>query len=233
MIILYVKTQTDTGLKYFGKTTRDPFKYKGSGLYWNRHLKKYGNKVITAVVAVFEDAALCEQFATKFSIDNDIVNSPECANMKVENGKDGAPEGNIVSEETRNKISRSLVGKKSPKTKYEIKDLEKTSSLRSDQMKGRIWINNGVEENRILCEDFLESGWSYGRLKTDSLGDRSLGKRNSSGDNTRGKVIFNNGENHRFFFLGSEPEGWYRGKIPNCQNDTNDIKSKIFKKDIV
>jgi hypothetical protein len=36
---LYVKTHNITGLKYFGKTTNDPFKYKGSGKYWLDHLK--------------------------------------------------------------------------------------------------------------------------------------------------------------------------------------------------
>jgi hypothetical protein len=36
---LYIKTHSVTGLKYFGKTTKDPFRYKGSGVYWVRHLK--------------------------------------------------------------------------------------------------------------------------------------------------------------------------------------------------
>lgn len=38
IIHLYVKIHNVTGLKYFGKTTKDPFKYRGSGKYWLAHL---------------------------------------------------------------------------------------------------------------------------------------------------------------------------------------------------
>ena len=36
---LYVKTHNKSGLKYLGKTIQNPFKYKGSGTYWLRHIK--------------------------------------------------------------------------------------------------------------------------------------------------------------------------------------------------
>lgn len=39
MIHLYIKTHNTTGLKYFGKTTKDPYKYLGSGKHWRAHLK--------------------------------------------------------------------------------------------------------------------------------------------------------------------------------------------------
>jgi len=39
MVYLYVKIHNVTKLKYFGKTTKNPYNYKGSGLYWKRHLK--------------------------------------------------------------------------------------------------------------------------------------------------------------------------------------------------
>jgi uncharacterized protein YggL (DUF469 family) len=41
MIFLYVKECPHCGLRYFGKTVRNPFKYKGSGKYWNNHLRKH------------------------------------------------------------------------------------------------------------------------------------------------------------------------------------------------
>ena len=40
MIYLYIK-ESPLGLKYLGKTEKDPFKYIGSGLYWKKHLKKH------------------------------------------------------------------------------------------------------------------------------------------------------------------------------------------------
>ena len=39
---LYVKQHSITGMKYFGKTTRNPIKYIGSGKYWKRHISKHG-----------------------------------------------------------------------------------------------------------------------------------------------------------------------------------------------
>lgn len=43
-VYLYVKQHSITGLKYFGKTVRDPNTYFGSGTYWNRHIDKHGRE---------------------------------------------------------------------------------------------------------------------------------------------------------------------------------------------
>ena len=92
---LYIKTHNITGLKYFGKTTGDPFKYKGSGKYWTDHLKKHGNDVTTEIVGHFTDKKLCEEVAIRFSKDNDIIHSLDeqgkkiWANQVIENGLDG------------------------------------------------------------------------------------------------------------------------------------------------
>lgn len=40
-IYLYVKRHIETGLLYFGKTVKNPYKYNGSGLRWKRHLRKH------------------------------------------------------------------------------------------------------------------------------------------------------------------------------------------------
>ena len=86
---LYIKQHNETGLKYFGKTVRNPTKYKGSGLHWTAHLKTHGNNVTTVWYMLFEDKNELFEYATKFSIDNDIVESAEWANLKPENGVDG------------------------------------------------------------------------------------------------------------------------------------------------
>jgi hypothetical protein len=113
MIILYIKTHKITGLKYFGKTAKcNPFKYKGSGKYWKCHLKKHGNFVETEIVGQFEDELECKKFALDFSIKNNIVESNKWANLRLENGFDGAPIGNTFSEETIKKMSNSKKGKK-------------------------------------------------------------------------------------------------------------------------
>ena len=96
IVYLYVKTHLDTGLKYFGKTTENPFRYKGSGKYWKSHLKVHGYNVSTEVVSQFNlpgDEDLLVEWAMSFSAKNDIAGSPEWANIIPENGLDGRPVG--------------------------------------------------------------------------------------------------------------------------------------------
>jgi hypothetical protein len=82
---LYIKIHNKTGLKYFGKTiSKYPEKYKGSGTYWKRHLKVYGNDVRTEIIGYFDDKIWCLFYATEFSYINDIVHNKEWANLKIE-----------------------------------------------------------------------------------------------------------------------------------------------------
>jgi hypothetical protein len=112
---LYVKTHNVTGLKYFGKTSKDPMKYRGSGKYWLRHLDKHGNDVSTEILGFYTDKTECEAAALQFSIDNNITESNIWANMIVENGLDGGYTGHReytpLSETTRKKLSVALIGR--------------------------------------------------------------------------------------------------------------------------
>lgn len=116
MTYLYIKQHNQTGLRYFGKTTRDPYRYIGSGLHWRRHIKKHGKDIATIWTMQFDDEADCEDFAVLFSELFDIVASAAWANMKIENGRDGWPAGVPnprsvpQSVETRAKKSAKLKG---------------------------------------------------------------------------------------------------------------------------
>jgi len=94
MIKLMIKIHTKTGIKYFCKTGRsDPFKYRGSGTWWVRHISKHGfDSVYTIVVGEYEesDPQLIID-ALEFSHANNIVKSPKWANLELENGVDGRP----------------------------------------------------------------------------------------------------------------------------------------------
>ena len=82
---LYIKTHNKTGLKYFGKTTsKDPYKYTGSGTRWTRHLNKHGNDITTEIVGYYLDEEECKKVALEFSLRNNIVESKEWANLKEE-----------------------------------------------------------------------------------------------------------------------------------------------------
>jgi len=222
MIYLYVKTHNKTGLKYFGKTTKNnPHEYMGSGKYWKKHLKVHGNDVSTEIIRTFISEAECEQFAIKFSNENNIVNSNDWANLICENGLDGAPKGNKVKLSTKQKISESLIGKPSPKSKYNMKETKKNRSERSKKIsKDTIWINNGIESKR---SKIIIDGWQAGRIQTGNIGDKKLGQRND-GTNTRNKKIYNNNQKHAYFFENLQPEGWVKGKMKGYQGGTGTNK---------
>jgi hypothetical protein len=91
IIYLYLKQHNKTGLKYFGKTTKNPYKYNGSGLHWLRHLKVHGCDISTLNVWKFERQNVCTRFALWYSKKFNIVESEEYANLVEEAGVDGCP----------------------------------------------------------------------------------------------------------------------------------------------
>ena len=94
IIYLYVKKCNHCGLQYFGKTERDPYRYKGSGKYWIRHINHYNIIPETSQVYTFTDIMEAERFALEFSNKNDIVESKNWANLMPENAKTGNVFGN-------------------------------------------------------------------------------------------------------------------------------------------
>lgn len=89
MICLYLKTHNKTGLKYLGKTTKDPFKYQGSGLYWTRHLKVHGNDVTTEILYESLDLDEIKRIGLEYSQKWSIVESKKFANLIPEYGTGG------------------------------------------------------------------------------------------------------------------------------------------------
>lgn len=142
-IYLYIKTHNKTGLKYFGKTEMDdPYLYLGSGKYWIRHLKKHGNDIHTEILNVYTDKEECRKDAIKFSIENNIVDSEEWANLIVE----------------------MLDGGDTSKTENYIKHISKMSN----HMKKCRWWNNG--NSQVFCENPPDETYIRGRLKFNNVG---------------------------------------------------------------
>lgn len=122
-IYLYLKTHNITGFKYLGKTTKDPFKYKGSGKLWLRHLHKNGYDVTTEIL--FE--TMCEKefykVGLKYSKNWDIVNSKEFANLMFETGTGGDnPESRKPEVISKAQETKRINGKRW-KLKKEVKDV--------------------------------------------------------------------------------------------------------------
>ena len=90
---LLVKEHVGTGLKYLCKRVASSFseceKYKGSGVYWTKHLKKYGNNVKTTCLFVTESKDEFYKVAKKYSLDYNVTKSKEWANLCDEEGQGG------------------------------------------------------------------------------------------------------------------------------------------------
>ena len=164
---LYIKQHSITGLKYFGKTTRDPYKYNGSGSYWSRHIKKHGKEHIVTlwISELYYDTSIVD-YALQLSREYNIVESSEWANLIPEDGLYGGSvkgrvspnKGKKFSEETKQKISKSNKGKKfSEETKQKMSIAKKgrySGRICSDETKQKISnAKKGIPSNNIYSDE--------------------------------------------------------------------------------
>jgi len=138
MIYLYLKEHNKTGLKYLGKTIQNPFKYKGSGLYWSRHLNKYGTDVTTKILKICKNETELSHWGLYYSNLWDIVESKEFANLIPETGT-GHCAGIKLSEETKLKIKN--------KRKFQIMTKE-SNQKRSETLKNKYKNTEHFNKNR-------------------------------------------------------------------------------------
>lgn len=103
-IYLYKKTHNKTGLQYLGKTVQDPFKYSGSGLIWEDHVRQHGNDITTEILRECSSTEELSYWGRYYSKLWNIVESTEWANKIPETG--GGP-GN--DSETAKAISKKMV----------------------------------------------------------------------------------------------------------------------------
>jgi len=102
---LYIKQHNQTGLKYFGKTTK-PYsvmiRYCGSGKYWKAHLAQHGKDITTLWYHLYITKEELVDDALAFSRSHNIVNLKDStgkkvwANLILENGLDGAPLSKVL-----------------------------------------------------------------------------------------------------------------------------------------
>jgi hypothetical protein len=115
-IYLYVKTHNKTGLKYLGKTTKDPHSYLGSGVDWKIHLKEHGEEHTTEIIRECQTNEELNHWGRHYSSLWNVADSPEWANRIPETG------GGSCSIESAKKISATLLGRKKPPRTKEYRD---------------------------------------------------------------------------------------------------------------
>ena len=143
---LYVKTHNKTGLKYLGKTIQNPYKYKGSGVYWCRHLSKHGNDVTTEILKECQNDDEVKYWGQYYSDLWNVVDDNAWANLKPETGEGGS---GIMTASTKEKI-------KQYKHQYHIINKEKANIQSREYSK--IYRENNKEKLKderkmmITCE---------------------------------------------------------------------------------
>jgi len=181
------------GLNYLGITHRDSSKYRGSGVYWKRHLKSHNFKIHDIeTIILFETnnySELCEK-GKYYSELYDVVNSEDWANLIPETG-DNSVLGMKHSEESKRKMSESrkgkLIGEKNPmfqklvseETREKI-SRSNTGKKHSEEVKNKIRTKlkgNSNTLNYKYSEEskkkILESG------KGLRISEANLGRKNS------------------------------------------------------
>lgn len=149
---LYIKQHTKTGLKYFGKSIKqDIEKYLGSGSYWLNHIRKHGIEFVeTLWVSEWfytkEEIALV---AKQLSVEYDIVNSNEWANLKEETGSDGG----LLPDYAINSVRHKLTGRTKETHEYIRRASEKKSQYSLDNSE---WIRESRKKFRETVSQMSE-----------------------------------------------------------------------------
>ena len=215
MYYLYVKTHQVTGLKYLGQTKQDPFKYKGSGLYWRLHLKKHGEHLETEIIKECSDQLELRRWGEYYSDLWNIVESDDWANLKPEIGDGGCPKGvnlgRVHLDETKAKISASKKGVPINRT-HSVSD--ETKAKLSESQKGRKRSAESIQKQ-------LETKAKNGTLQHSEATKAKLSKPIS--EDTRAKRIANHTrptKDHFWANNGTEQalvrelaEGWHTGRL--------------------
>lgn len=174
---MYKKTHNKTGLNYLGKTTQDPFTYKGSGKRWGNHINKHGYDVTTEILRECQTNEEVKEWGLYYSALWNVVESRDWANLKEEYGDGGGirGEGNGMFGKTHSdELKANQAGVASARFKgksyEELYGKEKASELkqkRSIQLKGKDHSGkNNPRAKRILIVDPLGNEIEcYGNLR--------------------------------------------------------------------
>lgn len=220
MFYLYVKTHNVTGLKYLGQTSSsDPHTYKGSGVYWRRHLRKHGPDFSTQILLATEDKDELKVTGVFFSRLWGVVRDKSWANLKEESGDGGWDHINNFPELYREQRQRkmSVIGSQNKGTVAVVDKHGSKRRVSADAFKSNKGDLKGHTSGMFAAYD------DSGNMHYISVSDPLF----TSGDlksNNKGKVYITDGNFHRLVNSNDEiPEGWWLG-----ENRTRPNNNKVW-----
>ncbi len=169
MYYLYIKIHKITGLKYLGQTSKDPFKYKGSGTRWINHIKKHGNIVDTEILFESENKNDIKEKGKYYSNLWNVVEDKSWANIVPEEGTGGdtSMSSNYINslknrdlsytrtEEFKKKMSDSI--KSMWKEKFDSEEFDKESYKEMCANRTRtMWQNRGISDEDRLSRSIAQ-----------------------------------------------------------------------------
>jgi hypothetical protein len=189
MYYLYIKIHKETGLKYLGKTCQNPFSYKGSGIRWSNHLKKYGNNVETIILFESENKEDIREKGIYYSSLWNIVKDDNWANLKIEEG-DGGDTSNtpkyleslknrdyskVKTQKYKQKMSQTI--KKMWEEKFSSNEFDKDAfkKMCSERSK-KMWDSRGVTDNDRIKRSKLQKEYIQKPGVKENLSKKSKDK---------------------------------------------------------
>lgn len=160
---LYIKIHTKTRKMYFGKTIKDPINYLGSGKRWLLHIQAHGREYVNTLwYKKFTDQKKLIKYATRFSKQNNIVQSEVWLNLAEETGLDGGPRLNspfktlnalTKTTEQKEKIKKGVLNYNSQNTRITIKSKQFTSTKEAAEYFSvtQQTIRNWIAKSNGLC----------------------------------------------------------------------------------
>ena len=143
-------------------------RYLGSGKYWRSHLKEHGTDISTEVIYEAKDIDEFKKVSIQYSIDHDIVNSPEWANLKIEEGDGGNTTGgrrwinNGIEEKFSFELEPGWEYGRLPTCVFKDRNKQKEFNSRVDR-KSIDYESLGKRHSQLRKERY----WSSGSIRSD------------------------------------------------------------------
>jgi hypothetical protein len=198
---IYVKRSHATkehpnGYFYLGRTERNPYNYKGSGIVWKQHLIKNNYTIKNIETWVLHETTSLDELkevGNYYSKLFNIVQSDAWANLIDENGIG-------FDSKLASKLGKKN-GKKQGKKNVDSGHLQNICVLGGLTTKGKITVNKGDIEKRVTLDElevYLKDGWEKGRSKKSKNTISSSSKGNQIGEKNGmfGKGHLISGEKH-------------------------------------
>lgn len=217
---LYIKQHTKTGKLYFGKTTKDPLKYKGSGKHWLRHIKIHGIEYVETIwYCLYYDYVELSKFALMYSEQENIVDSDIWLNLKFENGLDGGSSSGVGNGVFGKKITnrkRISVESRKRMSAARLAYLENNPVIISEEQKSKIsstMLERGSTKgmNHPLYGKTGVDNPNYGKTRTDEFKERHSKLMSGENNGMYGKHLSEEVKRKK-----SEKMTGYKYKIISC-----------------